>query len=587
MVEQTLELPVRRPSVVGILLGLAVGFLASATLASPSSATVGDLTPAGCFEQPDAGSPCVDVEGLVTPFGIEASPDGSRVRVADYDDVSVVSFDRGAGAGVLSPVGCLHGTTTTPGCSEEPGLAGTTPLLVATSPDSRSLYVTTDETNKLLHVESDPSTGVLTYEGCYAEAGVDLSCTSVLALGQAIDVEVSSDGSSVYVTTMDGDAGLAHFQRNAATGELTYVTCYSTSVLCAAGGAELRNGQLLSVSPDGKTVYVADSGGGVKDSLFVFDRASATGALTYRGCFGAEGATACTLANQTFDGEIENFSGAGGIDVAPDGTSVYVTAPAGDRIFTFQRAATGGLSFNQCFELTGSPGDCVEIDALDVPLSLSVSPDNRSVYVAARISQTVVGFDRDPLSGALTFEGCFEQVGLATSCADVEGLGQPEGLDVSSDGKSVYVTASASHSVVHFSRETSGDPPPPRTRHHTRRPQGQRKEVQKQKGKKIKIKVAAGAAEAITATASGKVKVGKKSYKLKPQSKQAAANQTTKLVLKPKKSKDAKKIAKAIKKFKKASGKKKKKLAVKAKLQVTAADAAANEQGVRRVVGLK
>ncbi len=83
--------------------------------------------------------------------------------------------------------------------------------------------------------------------------------------------------------------------------------------------------------------------------------------------------------------------------------------------------------------------------------------------------------------------------------------------------------------------------------------------------------------------------MGSKSYKLKDQTKTVDAGERTILKLKPKSSKDARRIAKAIKKYKKAPRKKKQKLAVKAPIPIAVEgiDAAANSLVEKRVVGLK
>jgi hypothetical protein len=103
------------------------------------------------------------------------------------------------------------------------------------------------------------------------------------------------------------------------------------------------------------------------------------------------------------------------------------------------------------------------------------------------------------------------------------------------------------------------------------------KQKQKQKGKKVVVKVKAKAKEDLDAKATGKVKVGKKSYKLKPLTKSVSSGDSKNLKLKPKKSKDKKKIAKALKKGKKAE----------AKLTVKLTDEAGNNKTEKLSVGLK
>ena len=103
------------------------------------------------------------------------------------------------------------------------------------------------------------------------------------------------------------------------------------------------------------------------------------------------------------------------------------------------------------------------------------------------------------------------------------------------------------------------------------------KRTQRQKGKKIIVQAKVKAGENLDAEGSGTVKVGKKSYKLKKQTKSVSSGSSKTLKLKPKKSKDAKKIAKALKQGKKA----------KAKLTVKLTDEAGNSKSTKLSVKLK
>jgi len=103
------------------------------------------------------------------------------------------------------------------------------------------------------------------------------------------------------------------------------------------------------------------------------------------------------------------------------------------------------------------------------------------------------------------------------------------------------------------------------------------RKTQKQKGSKVSVRTKVKAGEDLDAKASGKVKLGKKSYKLKPPSKSVSSGKKKNLKLKPKKSKDAKKIAKALKQGKKA----------KAKLTVKLTDEAGNKKTQKLSANLK
>lgn len=102
------------------------------------------------------------------------------------------------------------------------------------------------------------------------------------------------------------------------------------------------------------------------------------------------------------------------------------------------------------------------------------------------------------------------------------------------------------------------------------------RKTQKQKGSKIVIKVKVQPKEDLKARASGTVTVKRKSYALKQISKSVARNKSATLKLKPAKSKDAKKIAAALKKSKGT-----------AKVAVTLSDDDGNSQKSKLSVTLK
>jgi hypothetical protein len=103
------------------------------------------------------------------------------------------------------------------------------------------------------------------------------------------------------------------------------------------------------------------------------------------------------------------------------------------------------------------------------------------------------------------------------------------------------------------------------------------KKTQRRNGRKIAVKAKVKAQEDLVAKGNGQIKVHKRSYALRPITKTVSSGKSKTLKLKPKKSKDAKKIAKALKKGKKA----------KAKLTVKLTDEAGNKKTTKLSVKLK
>src|SRR5262249_29530110 len=141
-----------------------------------------------------------------------------------------------------------------------------------------------------------------------------------------------------------------------------------------------------------------------------------------------------------------------------------VASYGADAVTWFTRnASTGLLSAPVCIEDqdTGGPGgdDCgasPDIDGLEGAHGVAVSPDNKNVYVASDTDSAIVTFTRDLGTGALTAAGCFDDPAPFAACGGntTPGLKAADGVAVSPDGKSVYVAAAVSKSIVRFNRDT-------------------------------------------------------------------------------------------------------------------------------------
>ncbi len=117
------------------------------------------------------------------------------------------------------------------------------------------------------------------------------------------------------------------------------------------------------------------------------------------------------------------------------------------------------------------------------------------------------------------------------------GLDGVQSVTASPDSKNVYAAAPTSSAVTIFDQD-DGKIDGKATADKT----------QKQKGNKIEVAVTIKADEDLDAKAWGKITVKGKDYKLKTVKKSVAVDESLTLKLKPAESKDAKKIAKGLKK---------------------------------------
>lgn len=299
--------------------------------------------------------------------------------------------------------------------------------------------------------------GDLTAQGCIDDndSGGDTCATTVDGLGGAQGVATSPDGKSVYVATFSDDS-IVIFDRDPATGVLTYAGCIDDedtgADTCTATSPGLDQPRGLAVSPDGRSVYVTAQ---IDDSVAIFNRDPATGALTPAGCIDdlpGEGPDTCSSSTAGMNGAI-------GVEVSPDGNSVYVTTSGDDAVVRFNRDAGGALTPVDCIDDEDSGADACAATSpgLNQAASFTISPDGKSVYVAAFGDDAVASFSRDTTSGALAPAGCIddEDSGADTCATTAPGLDNPVGIASSSDGKSVYTAANTDDAVARFDRDTT------------------------------------------------------------------------------------------------------------------------------------
>ncbi|MDJ0835021.1 MAG: beta-propeller fold lactonase family protein [Acidobacteriota bacterium] len=227
----------------------------------------------------------------------------------------------------------------------------------------------------------------------------------------AFDTAISPDGKHIYVPG-SLDHGLTVLSMNKFTGKLSLVAEY----VDGQGGIDSLTGiRSAEVSPDGKHVYTA----ALTDSaVTVFSRNETSGELTL-----------VEVIEDQVRGSAVGLGGAMDVAVSPDGEHVYVAARSDSAVTAFTRNSTSGaLTFIDVYQNNAPP-----VVHMDSPESLTLSPDGRHLYVSALGSHAVVAFERDEITGELTYVAAYRD-----GFGGVDGLGCTNNLAVSPDGGHLY-----------------------------------------------------------------------------------------------------------------------------------------------------
>jgi DNA-binding beta-propeller fold protein YncE len=337
------------------------------------------------------------------------------------------------------------------------GLIG--PNSVAVSSDGRYVYATSRGGSSLTSFHRNRKTGALVQlppesAGCISGLPIP-GCVAGRAVIDPDVVAVSRDGKNVYVGSFAGSA-VVSFARNPASGALTQLAgtagCIALATSGCATGVALGDIEGLAVSPDGSAVYAASAS---SNAVAVLGRDPGTGALAQAtngtGCITNVETLGCTTGRQ--------IAGANTVAVGPKG-SVFVTSLLSNSITAFTQVEPAVIVQDTgpagCTVFLRSPG-CGFGRAMSAPEGVAVSPDGSSVYVTAFATGAIDVFDlnRPDRGGGVEQKpnklGCVAPKSVP-GCTVGRALGGAGSAVVSPDGRNVYSTAFTSNAVDVFRR---------------------------------------------------------------------------------------------------------------------------------------
>ena len=141
---------------------------------------------------------------------------------------------------------------------------------------------------------------------------------------------------------------------------------------------------------------------------------------------------------------VEGLTSAQSIIISPDGRNAYAVGNADDALVSFQRNITDGTLTYMGMHKDGFAG----VDGLDGAFEVIISPDGKHVYVSGMDDSAIAVFNRDAITGFLTFS---EKI--ANGVNGISGLHIVFGIAISPDGKNLYAASHLENKLVAFSRD--------------------------------------------------------------------------------------------------------------------------------------
>ncbi|BEP13657.1 hypothetical protein acdb102_19680 [Acidothermaceae bacterium B102] len=243
-----------------------------------------------------------------------------------------------------------------------------------------------------------------------------------------------------------------------AVGALHEAVCLTWATTPAVGcqhAHALYDAAFTVISPDGRNAYVASRLG---SAIAAFARNPVTGRLTQ-----LTGKAAC-VAQPSNQADAACAVG-WGIDavsqlaMSRDGRYLYSAARQSSAVAVYRRTAKGGLVFVQCLanRTSDAAAHCKGVVGLSDAQGVAVTPDGRSVYVTGGGDRMITAFSRNAKNGKLAYRSCVTSRTDHPECGLVVALDGANRVAVSKDSRYVYATAESDNAVVEFSRTPQGD----------------------------------------------------------------------------------------------------------------------------------
>ncbi len=303
---------------------------------------------------------CQDgIYGLTGPKGITMSPDKKNIYTTAQYSMSVFSYDTITGE--LTFIQSYKD-----GEDGFNGLYGSTCVVV--SHDNKNVYVVSESENCLSICDRDTNTGLLAVKRILWD-----NVNGNPGLLGACSIAISNDDRFLYVTAWN-DNKVSMYERDTTTGNLIWLQTLN---------GHYANGMYnLKMSNDNNYIYITSYNHNV---FYIYKRNPATGAMTYfqtvqNGVDGVQG----LLDTRTFE-------------ISHDDKFLYVLCNSSLVVF-LRNTSTGLVTY-----LTTYTNGVGGINGMGQNYSITIPPDDRSVYTVSYIDSSLTTFSRDTSSGLLTY----------------------------------------------------------------------------------------------------------------------------------------------------------------------------------------
>lgn len=363
-----------------------------------------------------------DLEDLnqsnIRPEGtkLRISPDGRFIYAGVNGDSKLHVFERNTYSNSLTLIQTL--------VDNQNGINGLATIDdLKLSSDGSHLYITSQDDISITLFTRNQETGLLSFHTRYRNNYRNIENMDVPG-----HIEISSDGRYLYVGSGTDHDTLTLFLRNLQTGQLQYIENISNADLAEN---TLQFVSAIVASPDNKYLYIGSRSNHV---LSVFERNQNTGQLS--------------LAH-TYRNNIQmpiGLNNIGDIALTNNGRYLYATSINNDSVIAFERnPEDGSLEFLQVIE---DPGNS-NYGSLNGAFDLTLSPEERFLYVAARNDRSVLILERDPSTGHLTI-----QQHLKRKTSVVDGIYAPGHAVLSPDGNTIYIASYNSDTLGIYQRNS-------------------------------------------------------------------------------------------------------------------------------------